>query len=207
MHCQGVNEDSIFVASVNDQIRGLAILSITTEEAGLRQGNIIELQAKDVSSMQVLIQAALNYCNGKDVDTIVVVPPRLPGANMAFKDWLKLETGVMMAKTLSLSSLLHVLLSNEEIRNSYVGKKIVFHIGEEIVEVGDIGSESEERAILVIMSPQTFLKIIFGQVSPCVAYLTRRVKVRGVRDTLPIIRLLRMMKLPTPLNVSLADRM
>lgn len=207
MHCPGVDEDSIFVASVDDQITGFAILSVTIEEGGLRQGNIIELQAKDVSSIYTLIQAALDYCNGKDVDTIVVVPPPLPQVNVVFKDWLKLETGVMMAKTLSLSSLLQALLSNEEIRKSYVGKKIVFHIGEEIVEVGDIDRKPEEAAILVIMSPQTFLKIVFGQVNPYVAYLTRRIRVRGVRNTLPILKLLCMIKLHTPLYVSLADRM
>lgn len=211
MHYPGVDEDSIFVVSVNDEITGFAILSITTEEGGLRQGDIIELQAKDVSSMHSLIQATLNYCNGKDVDTIVVVPPLLPVAKVALKDWLKLETGVMMVKTLPLSSLLQALFFNEEmrarIRNSYGGKKIVFHIGEEIVEVGDIDSEPEEAAILVIMSPQTFLKIIFGKVNPYVAYLTRRIRVRGVRNTFPILKLLCAMKLPTPLYVSLADRM
>ena len=208
MHCQGVNEDSIFVASVNDQIRGLAILSITTEEGGLKQGNIMELQAQDVSSVHVLIQAALNYCKGKDVDTIVVVPPRLPGANVVFKDWLKLNTGVMMAKTLSLSSLLQALLSNEKIRIFFAGKKkkIVFQIGDDIIKIGNIDSGTKEPTILVIMSPQTFLKIVFGQVSPYMAYLTRRVRVRGVRNALPIIKLLCMMKLSIPLYVSLADR-
>jgi len=208
MHCQGVNEDSIFVASVNDQIRGLAILSITTEEGGLKQGNIMELQAQDVSSVHVLIQATLNYCKGKDVDTIVVVPPRLPGANVVFKDWLKLNTGVMMAKALSLSSLLQALLSNEKIRIFFVGKKkkIAFQIGDDIIKVGNIDGGTKEPAILVIMSPQTFLKIVFGQVSPYMAYLTRRVRVRGVRNALPIVKLLCMMKLSIPLYVSLADR-
>jgi len=207
MHCHGVDEDSIFVASLDDQITGLAILSITTEEGGLRQGNITELQAKDNSSIYVLIQATLNYCNSKDVDAIVVVPPRLPTANEAFKDWLKLEPGVMMTKALSPSSLLQTLLPNEKMRNFCVGKKIVFHIGEEIVEVGDVDSKTEEPAIMVIMSPQTFLKIIFGQVSPFVAYLTRKIIVQSVRNTLPILKLLYMLRIPVPLYVSLADRM
>ncbi len=208
MHCPGVDEDSIFVASINHQIIGLAILSITTEEGGLRQGNVIELQVKDVSSMNALIQATLDYCDGKDVDTIVVVPPpHLPLADIVSEDWMKLETGVMMAKTLSPSSLLQALLSNEKTRNSYAGKKIVFHIGEEIVEIGDIDSETQEAAALVIMSPRIFLKIIFGQVNPYVAYLTGRISVRGVRNTLSILKLLCMMRLPTPLYASFADRM
>lgn len=207
MHCPGVDENSIFVASVDDQITGLAILSITTGEGGLRQGNILELQTKDDSSIHSLIQATLNYCNGKDVDMIAVVPPRVPLANMAFKDWLKLEPGVMMAKTLSSSSLLQTLLSNEEIRNSYAGKKIVFHIGEEIVEFGDINRKTKESAIVVVMSLQTLHEIIFGQASPYVAYLKKRIRVQGVRNTISILRLLRMMKLPTPIYLSLVERM
>ena len=209
MRHPGVNEDSIFIASVNDQITGLVILSITTEEGGVRQGNIMELQAKDVSSMEVLIQATLDYCKGKDVDIIVSVPPSLPGANMTFKDWLKLDIGVMMARTLSLSSLLQALSFNEEMRIFLAGKrkKIVFQLGEEIVEVGNIYSKTEEQAILIDMSPQTFLKIVFGQVSPYRAYLTRRIKIKGMRNILPIIKLLHIMKLPTPLYVSPADRM
>ena len=207
MRCPGVSKDSVFVASVNNQITGLAILSITTEESRLRQGNILELQTKDASSMHALIQATLNYCNGKDLDMVVGAPPRGPLANTAFKDWLKLEPGVMMAKTLSSSSLLQTLLSKEEIRNSRAGKKIVFHIGEEIVELGDINGKTKEPAILVTMSPQTFHKIIFGQVSPYVAYLTRRIRVKGLRNTLSILKLLHRMKLPTPLYLSPVDRM
>jgi len=206
MSYPGVHEHSVFVASVDGQIAGLAILSITTEAGGLRQGSIIELQAKDVASIRALIQATLNYCSGKDVDTIVVVSPPLQLANEVFRDWLKSEMGVMMVKTLSSSSVLQASFSNDEIRQSCVGKKIVFHIGEETVEAGDIDSEPEEAAIEIFMSPQTLLKIVFDQVNPYVAYLTRRIRVRGVWNILPILKLLCMMKLLTPLYTSLADR-
>ena len=206
MQCLGVNKDSIFVASVDDQITGLVIISITTENSGLKQGNIIELQAKDLPSTQALIQVALNFCKDKDVDMIVVVPLPLPKINAVFKDWLKLETGAMMAKALSISSLIRASLSNQEIRDSYEGKKIVFHIGEEIEKFGDITSESEKTAILITMSQQTFLKIIFGQVNPYVAYLTRKVKIHPMQNIFPILKLLRRMKMPTSLYVSLIDR-
>ena len=206
MLCPGVNEDSIFVASVDDQITGLAILSITTENSELKQGNIIELQAKDPPSTHALIRVAIDFCKDKDVDTIVVVPPPLPGINTVFRDWLKLETGAMMAKALSISSLIRASLSNQTIRDHYEGKEIVFHIGEEIEKFGSITSESEKPAILIAMSQQTFLKIIFGQANPYVAYLTRKIKIQGMRNVFPILKLLCRMKMHTPLYVSLVDR-
>lgn len=205
MHYPGVDGHSIFVALMGDQVTGLAILSITTE-GGLRQGKIIELQAKDASSIRALIQATLNYCNDKDVDTIVVVPPPLQHANEVFEGWLKSETGVMLVKTLSPSSVLQALLSNEKVKDFFVGKKIVFHIGEEIIDVGNSDSEPCEAAIEVFMSPQTLPGIIFGHVNPYLAFLTRRIRVQGLRNIFSVLKLLCMMKLPTPLYLSLADR-
>lgn len=217
IHYPGAEEDSIFVASVNEEITGLAILSITTEKGGFRQGKIIELQAKDVSSANVLIQRCLNYCNSKNVDMIVVVPPPWLEEAMTLKDWLRFETGVMMVKTLSILSLLQSLLSSEKIRNAYAGERIGFKIGDEVIEikktsklaeVSDIANRKpEEITVWVIMSPITFLQIIFGQVNPYIAYLTRRIKVKGVLCALPVLKLLRVMKLSAPIYVSLADMM
>lgn len=205
MHCPGVHKDSVFVASADDEITGFAVLSITTEIGGLRQGNLLEFQAKNIPSVQVLIQATLNYCNDKDVDMIVVGSPALSHADEALKDWLKLDVGVMMVKTLSHSALLHALLSNDKIRDLCESRRIVFQIGKETVEVGGVENEYEEEAIEVTMSPQTFLRIILGQVNSYVAYLTKRVRIQGVWNILPVLKLMRMMRLPV-FYISPADR-
>ena len=215
MNYQGVDEEGIFVVQTTDEITGFAIVSIT-EEMELRQGKILELQVKDASSMCALIREALNYCKSRDVDTVILVPPPLEAADEILKDWIKFETGVMMTRTLSISSLLHALFSNEEIRNSYVKRRIVFHVGNEIVEVkitprlvevNNLDKEPKEADMLVSLSPQTLLKIIFCRANPYLAYLTRRVRVRSMRNTLRTLKLLNMMKLAIPLHVSLVDRM
>lgn len=216
MQFPGVNGDSVFVAEMNGDITGLAIVSVTTEIGGLRQGSIIELLARDLLSMRALIRAAVDFCNLKDVDLIVAVPPPLPGADVIFEDWSKFETNVMMTTILSLSSLLQPLLSSEKIRTVYARKKVVFQVGRETVEarigsrtieIGKIKGELRHADILVSASPQSFLRIIFGQLNPYVAYLSRRIRIRGVKNALPMLKLLRMMQLTKPFYTSLADRL
>ena len=214
MSYPGVDEEGIFVVQAADEITGFAIVSIT-EEMALRQGKILELQVKDASSMRALIREALNYCKGRDVDTVIVVPPPLEAADETLKDWIKFETGVMMTRTLSVSSLIQAIFSNEEIRNSCVKKRIIFHVGDEIVEVkvaprlvevNQLDNEPKEADVLVSLSPQTLLKIVFCRANPYVAYLTGRVRVRAVRNTLWILKLLGTMKSDVPSHVSLVDR-
>ncbi len=215
MDYPGVDEESIFIAQTKDEITGFAVVSII-EEAGLRQGKILEMQVKDASTMSALTHEALGYCKSKNVDTVIVVPPPLEAADEILKDWVKFETGVMMTKTLSVSSLIQALFSGAEIRNSCVNRRIVFHVGDDIVEVkvnpnlvevSTLNREPEKTDMLVSLSSQTLLKIVFCSANPYLAYLTRKVKVRAMRNTLPILKLLDMMKITVPLHVSLVDRM
>ena len=211
----GVSKDGVLVAEVKGEIMALAVVSITEIEE-LRQGNIIELLAKDATSMRALIRAVLNYCKRKKVDSIALVLPPSRVSDEVFKDWIKFETNVMMAKILSISPLLQALFSNEKIKEFYAGRKIGFQVGQETVEikitsktidVSDVKSKKGDETIWVSVSPQTFLKIIFGQMNPYIAYLTRRVRVQSVKNTLLILKLLRMMQLTTPFYTSLADRL
>jgi len=214
MDYPGVDEEGIFVVQAADEITGFAIVSVT-EEMGLRQGNILELQVKDASSMRALIRKALSYCKNRDVDTVVVVPPPLEAVDEILEDWIKFETGVMMTRTLSASSVLEALFSNTEIRNSLVKKRVVFHVGDEIVEVrvtprlvevNHLDDEPENADVLVSLSPQTLLEIVFCRANPYVALLTGKVRVRAVRNTLRILKLLGKMRFALPFHVSLVDR-
>lgn len=211
----GVSKDGVLVAEVKGEIMALAVVSITEIEE-LRQGNIVELLAKDSTSMRALIHAVVDYCKRKKVDSIALVLPPSRASDEVFKDWIKFETNVMMTKVLSVSSLLQALFSSEKIKEFYAGRKIGFQVGQETVEikitsetidVSDVKSRKGDEMIWVSVSPQTLLKIIFGQMNPYMAYLTRRVRVRNVRDTLLIIKLLRMMQLTTPFYTSLGDRL
>ena len=218
MRYHGVHEDSIFVATVDNEIAGLAIISIERGEWDLRLANIVELEAKDASSMHALIKAALKYSISKDIDAIVMVPPPTLGAEQVLKGWLRFETGVMMVKALSCSSLLQVLFSacEIELKKHFTGRRVVFRIGDEFVEVkvtperveiGEIDREPEGDATTLTMAPQTFLKIIFGGKNLFMAYLTGKVKIGGVRNTIPIFKLLRMLKVTNRVYVSNADRL
>ena len=213
MNYPGVDEEGIFVAQTADEITGFTIVSIA-EEMGLKQGKILELQVKDAPSMCALIHKALNYCKNRDVDTVIVVPPPVGAADAILKGWIRFETGVMMTRMLSVSSMLHALFANKEIRSSYDNEKIVFHLGDEIfevkiasdsVDVKHLDNEPKEADMQISLSPQTLLQIVFSHANIYVAYLTGKVKV--IRNTLRTLKLLRMMKLATPVHVSLVDRL
>jgi len=216
MQYQGVNEGSVFVAETNGEIIGLAIVSITVEIGGLKQGKIIEFLARDSLSMRALIRVVINFCKGKDVDLIVVVPPASLEVDDIFKDWIKFETNVMMTKILSLPSLLQALLSSEKIITTCAGTSVVFQIGRELVEakigpkkvdISQIKGEPRRAKMFMSSSPQTFLKIIFGQLNPYVAYLTGRIRIHNVKNTRPMLKLLCMMQLTAPFYTGLADRL
>lgn len=216
MHYPGVDKNSVFVTEVNSKITGFAVVSVTSEQGGLIQGNVIELKINHASSMHVLIHTIEEYCKKKDVDTIVLVAPTQPGTEEVLKDWLKLDTGVMMAKELSLPPLLRALLSAKKIRNSYAGKQVAFHIGDEKLNaritleqiyVSDSNRKSEKAVTRIQMSSHTFLRIVLGQLNPYTAFVTGRIRIRDTRNIVPMLRLLYMMRIAQPIYTSLADRL
>jgi putative sterol carrier protein len=216
MNYPDVDKDGAFLAQVDGEITGLAIVSVTREQGGLTQGNIIELQTKDAVSMQLLIEAVLDYCRKKDVDTIVVVPPLIEGSEGILEGWLKFDTGVMMGKALCLPSLIHALLSTDEIKTSFAGKRVVFRVGDQTIDaemtteginVADSARKSNGAAAEIIVSPHVFLEIVLGKLNPYVAGLTGRVRVKALGNTVSMLRLLHMMRIEEPFHTSLADRM
>jgi putative sterol carrier protein len=165
--------------------------------------------------MHVLIRTIEDYCRKKDVDAIVLVAPTQPGTEEVLKDWLRFDTGVMMAKQLSLPSLIRALLSAKKIRSSYAGKQVAFHIGDEILNaritlerVYVSGSNDKSgKATLIRMSSHTFLRIVLGQLNPYTAFVTRRIRIREPRNIVPMLKLLYMMRIAQPIYTSLADRL
>lgn len=217
MNYPGVDKDGVFVVEANGEVSGLAIISITEEEEGeFTQANILELQARDSSSMYALIREVVNYSKSQDVDSILLVPPPEVVMEEDLRDWMKLETNVMMTKIVSLSPLLQALLSDKKIRENYAGKELAFQVGPEIaqakifsqrVDISIREREPDDPDISVSMSPQTFLGIIFGQINPYVAYLLGRIGIRDFRNTFRMLKLLGLMKLNGPLHASLIERL
>ena len=216
MNYPNANKDGAFVTEVDGKITGFVAVSVTMEQGGLKQGNIIEFHVKDATSAHALLQVAVEYCKLRDVDSIILVAPPLVETKEVLNDWLKFDTGVMMAKILSPVPLLKAWLSSERTRNLYAGKKVSFHIGADVVNVEITPKEinvfqtdgKQDKAVAqVFMSPEVFLRILLGQLNPYVAYLNGKVKVRGAKNTLSILRLLYLIKVDAPFFTSLADRM
>lgn len=211
-----VNRGGVFVTEKDGRITGFVIVSVTVEQGGLKQGNIVELQVKDGSSLRALVDAASDYCTLHDVDAIIAVAPLLPETNAIFKNWVKFDTGVMMTKTLSPAPLLEALLSSERTRSLYTGEKIAFHIGEDLINVEiaptkaqifQTGEKQDKSVAQVFMSPEVFLKLVLGQLNPYAAYLERKVKVKAARNTFSLLKLLFLIRIDKHFFTSLADRM
>ena len=208
--------NNVLVTLQNGEVTGLAVISVTIEEGGLRQGSIIELQAKDALSMRALMQAALDYCSERDADMIAVAPPPSLATDEIFKDWLKLQTGVMMGKLLSPLPLLQALLDTQGIKGYFAGERITFYMDDETieatitpeaVELTQLDKEPDNSAIFVTLAPEVLLKVVLGQINSYIAYLTGRIKIRGLKNVPLILRLLQMAKLPEPWYATLGDRM
>jgi putative sterol carrier protein len=211
-----VSEHKAFVTEKDGRLTGFVMVSVTIEQDGFKQGNILELQVKDSSSLLALVNAASDYCNLNDVDAIIAVAPPVPYTNKVFESWVKFDTGVMMTKTLAPAPLLEVLLSNERIRSLYAREKIAFHIGTDLVNIEitptkahvfQIGKTQNEAGARVFMSHDVFLKLVLGQLNPYAAYVKRKVKVKSAKNTFALLRLLSLIRIDRHFFASLSDRM
>ena len=120
----------------------------------------------------------------------------------------------MMGKLLSPLPLLQALLDNQGIRDSFVGKRIVFFLGSEtieaaitpqLVEVSSLDKSPDKSDMWVVVAPEVFLEIAFGRANPYTAYLTRKVRAGSLNNVPAILRLLRMLKLTKPWHIAFGD--
>ena len=210
----GVHKDGIFVALRKGVVDGIAIIAITEKE-DIIEGKIIELLAKNILSMSMLIQRAVEYCCDKGADIIFLKPTKDSSTiDHVLNGWLKDDAGVMMAKPLSILPILKALIDVDLVKRYYIGKNILFVFGDEAIEV-QVTHESLSISppvgkimnsnVLVKMDPKTFLEIIFASINPFVAYLTGKILIRGVKDIFKILKLLNRFKTATYQNVALVD--
>jgi len=204
-------EGNVFVAVEKSKVVGVAMVSITTEEE-LTQGSIIELKAQDNQSLRGLVSTAVDYCTQRDVDMILVAPPF--DTEEIFKDWLKLQTGAMMVRLEAPLPFLKALLDTPQVKNSFAGKRIIFQVDKEIIEV-KITSKAVETiqrdtlvkgVINIALSSRVLLQIVCGKLSPLRALLTLRLRTRLTAIAL-VLKLFKMARLPQPWFIPLADRL
>ena len=210
----GVQNDGIFVALRKGVVDGITIVSIDEKE-DIVEGKIIELWAKNILSMSMLIQRAEEYCCNKGAD-IIFLKPTMDSSmiDQVLNGWVKDDAGVIMAKPLSILPILNVLLDIDQVKRFYTGKVLLFIFGDETLEV-QVTHESlcisypiaeiTNSDVLVKMDPKTFLGIIFASINPFVAYLTGKIRIRGVKNVFKILKLLNSFKTTTCRNVALVD--
>jgi len=204
-------EGNVFVAIKNGKVIGVAMVSITTEEE-LTQGSIIELQAQDTQSLRGLVNTAVDFCTQRDVDMILIAPPF--DTEGVLKGWLKLQTGVMTVRLEAPLPFLKALLDTPRIKNSFAGRRIVFQVDKEIIEVKitSKGIETVQRDTLVrgvtnvALSSRVLLQIVCGKLSPLRALLTFKLRTRLTAIAL-VLKLFEMARLPQPWFIPLADRL
>ena len=211
----GVLQDGIFIAQKDGEIEGIAIVSISDKE-DLREGKIIELRAKNASIIDLLLQKVLQYCRDKGADMVSVRPLTQEGTDKIFDGWIKVAPAIMMAKPLSILPILKPLLDIDLVKKAYVGKSLVFSLDEEIirveitaeaVQISELDRTPQNSAIQVTMSSKTALEIIFSWTNPYIAYLARKIKIRGLQNTLGVLRLLYSIRIKSPWHVAIVDDM
>jgi hypothetical protein len=211
----GVLQDGIFIAQSHGEIEGIAIVSIIEKE-DLREGKIIELQAKNTSIIDLLLQKSLQYCRDKGADMVSVKPPTQEGTDRVFSDWIKVAHAIIMVKPLSILPILKGLLRIDLVKKDYVGKSLVFILDDEIfrvevnangIRIGELDKTPDNSAIQVTMSSKTALEIIFGWTNPYIAYSARKIKIRGLKNALGVLRLLYFIRIKSPWHVAIVDDM
>ena len=210
----GVSPQSIFVAARGDSILGVLIASVS-ERDGYKEGKAIEVWAEEDTIVEALLQRAVHYCENESIDMLYVRLPARLAQSQAFAEWTNIgQEGVTMVKALDPLPLLRALY-NGRVRNLCQGKNFLFVLDDKAIEmkpyqdsvdVAEANTESlTDGYIKVTMSSRTFLEVVFGLISPYLAYLTGRIKIQGIRNTFTVLKLLRAIRVDIPWSIALVD--
>jgi hypothetical protein len=210
-----VREDSIFVAASQNGIEGVAIMAVVCEKYAL--GRIIELRAGGAAAGKALLTRAVDYCRDNHIDAVELSSPVLTDmANLPAGWWPIDRGGRLMAKPLSLAPLLRALAGTPAVGEIGIGRRFLFLCREEAISlrITESGSSVTRRnpsrpgpknAVTVRLSPATLLGVLSGSLSPYLALVTGRIKVRGIRNTFLVMKLFKAIRINRPWLVAMAD--
>lgn len=210
----GVRPDSIFVAASEDRVEGLSIIAINQDER-YTIGKIVELWASGTAVGSALVQKAVEYCCDKDVDRLEVSPPAFLDSSKTFAGWQKIsQREVLMIKPFSLKPLLEALFDVTMLKRIGSGKGFVFVCDDETIRIKISGTSVNIEGnkslwncsdIMVRVSPQTLLELIFGSSNPYIALLTGRIKIRPLRSTSRALKILRAIRISQAWSLAIVD--
>ena len=213
----GVQKEGIFVCYRDEEVDGVAIVSID-EESGLKEGKIIELWTVSDLAIEMLIQEAFDYCRNRGVDMVSIRPPVATniGKLLLLNKWLKIDSSIMMIKPLCLTPVLKILVAKEDFaKKSFLKRRLILAFEDEIIEVDTaVNPISVKRLdempptpdVLVRMSAKTFLEIAFGLTNRYVAYLRGEIKISGIKNVPYVLQFFASVKVGVP-HAAIVDGM
>ncbi len=210
----GVSQDSVFVAA-NDGIEGVAIIAINQDEK-YTVGRVIELWTGETAVGKALVQKAVEYCRAKNVDKLEISPPAFLDSSNIFTGWESVnQRETIMTGILSLRPLLEALFDTMVLGRIGSGRGFLFVCDDETVRVKINGTEANvvvaelpggHSDVMVRLSSQTLLQVIFADANPYIALLTGRIKIRPLRDIFRGLRMLRAIRVEEAWTAEIVDR-
>ncbi len=210
----GVRQDSVFVAASKYEVEGIAIIAIN-EEQRYTIGKIVELWASEVAVGNALVQKAVEYCCDKGADKLEASPPVFLDSTDTFAGWQNISRrAVVMAKPLSLRTLIEALFDTATLERIGAGKGFVFVCDDETIKVEMNGSKASIKGkesrpnyidIMIRASHQTLLEVIFNAVNPYMALLTGRIQICPLRSIFRGLKMLRTIRISQPWTVAIVD--
>ena len=210
----GVKEDSIFIATSERGVEGVAIIAIVQGRYTL--GRIVELWASEVAAGDALVQKAVEYCRNNNIDGVEVKAPTFLDSGKTFANWQRIDQrGVMMIKLFSLVPLLQALFDTTALKKIGGGKGFLLVCDDETIDVkinkteAKIveGNESWQRSasIVVRFSSKTLLEIIFGSANQYIAFLSGRIKIKGIKNILRVMKMFKAIRISQPWTAAIVD--
>lgn len=206
----GVPKDGIFVAQLGEEVVGYTVVGFK-KMGGAKVATIYELCAKSIDITSKLLEVANNYAHEYTADYILAQPPPTQSAIhkcLRQHDFVKIDepaTKIMVtlinpAKILEkLADVFNDRKKKDDSLKKLVknNRKLLIKVDENYITIhvqgGEIGVRPgrEKANVTLEMTPYNFLRIFLGLTSPFRAYLTRRVKIRGILSNITIFRLIK----------------
>ena len=206
----GLSKDGIFVAQLDEEVVGYTVVGFK-KMGGAKVATIYELCAKNMDITSKLLEAANNYAHQYNADYILVQPP--PTHSTIHKclrqcGFIKINEPAtkIMVTLINPAKLLEKLAEvfNERQKKECSLKKLVKNDRKLLIKVDEnhitihikegkirVRPGKEKANVTLEMTSYNFLRMFLGLTSLFRAYLTRKVKIKGISSNITIFKLIK----------------
>lgn len=207
----GVSKHSVYVAYTDDKIMGYLVVA-AKKEADSKVATIYEFCAKNEATAQRLLDSAIDYARAHNVDHMMVQPCSTDSIvnnslrKSGFIRMLKPTTKVMFT-LIDPVKIIETLVEAFKDRNAREFRKVVAKRRTVLIKVDDsylslciqngeikVKGGSQKANIMLEMTSFSFLGIFLGFTSPLKAYLTGKLKIKGLHSFISIFKLIRLLQ-------------